>query len=227
MREDISGVDRLGQSDDRTGKSVIGPDRGSSRAKILRVALALFGTEGFDGTSIGDIAQRCAVSTPLVHYHFSSKIDLWKQAVAVGMADVLRELALPTDDGLDPVAEFETFLRRYIAYLAREPHIFLIIVKESDVRSARFVWLRETYLERFYALWGGRIRALGAAGRLRVAGPDYQIALVGVGACQHFLTSRHRVLPFHGEDELDPALVLTHAELVVDILMKGMIKREE
>ena len=32
------------------------------------------------------------------------------------------------------------------------------------------------------------------------------------------------MLPFIGEDVLDPALVLSHSALVVDILMAGMIK---
>ena len=52
-----------------------------SRERILRAALAEFAIKGFDGTTTAAIARHAGVTQPLVHYHFTSKIVLWKAAV--------------------------------------------------------------------------------------------------------------------------------------------------
>jgi AcrR family transcriptional regulator len=48
----------------------------STRAKILDVALALFTEQGFDGTSMREIAARLRISKPAIYYHFASKDDI-------------------------------------------------------------------------------------------------------------------------------------------------------
>jgi len=181
---------------------------------------------GFDGTSISSVAAQCAVSNALVHYHFSSKADLWKEAISHGMADILRELGMSSDDmaDIDPVTRFKFLIRRYINYFARKPSIFSIIVKESDIRSPRFEWLQQNHLLPMYQQWTEMFTLLREAELLRVSGSDHHLALIAVGACQHFLSSRQRMLPIYGIDPLRPELVRQHADLVVDILIAGIVK---
>lgn len=205
-------------------KRIVPAEAEVAREKILNAALELFATISFDGASIGAVAQRCEVSTALVHYHFSSKAELWKEAVAMGMADVLRDLGLPAEDlaDFDAVMRLKFFIRRYINYFARRPFIFQIMIKESDLKSARFDWLQTNYLQAFYDLWIEPIRNLRDAGQLRVEAPDYHLALIAVGACHHFLTSRNRALPVYGVDPQDPDAIRRHADLAVDIIVHGI-----
>ena len=58
-------------------------DRGSSdqagvstREKILEVALDLFTDQGFDGTSMREIAGRLGITKPSIYYHFASKEEI-------------------------------------------------------------------------------------------------------------------------------------------------------
>lgn len=44
-----------------------------TRAEILRVALELFTSQGFEGTSIRDIAEALGVTKSSLYYHFASK----------------------------------------------------------------------------------------------------------------------------------------------------------
>ncbi len=48
----------------------------STRARILDVALDLFTDQGFDGTSMREIAERLNISKPAIYYHFASKEDI-------------------------------------------------------------------------------------------------------------------------------------------------------
>ncbi len=51
-------------------------DDASTREKILDVALDLFTSQGFDGTSMREIAERVHISKPAIYYHFASKEEI-------------------------------------------------------------------------------------------------------------------------------------------------------
>jgi AcrR family transcriptional regulator len=48
----------------------------STRDRILDVALDLFTDQGFDGTSMREIAERLDITKPSIYYHFASKEDI-------------------------------------------------------------------------------------------------------------------------------------------------------
>jgi len=47
-----------------------------TREKILDVALDLFTDQGFDATSMREIAERLHISKPAIYYHFASKQEI-------------------------------------------------------------------------------------------------------------------------------------------------------
>jgi AcrR family transcriptional regulator len=68
---------------DRPGRDQPGRDRGgsdqagvSTRERILDVALDLFTEQGFDGTSMREIAERLHITKPSIYYHFASKEEI-------------------------------------------------------------------------------------------------------------------------------------------------------
>ena len=48
----------------------------STRERILDVALDLFTDQGFDGTSMREIAERLDITKPAIYYHFASKEEI-------------------------------------------------------------------------------------------------------------------------------------------------------
>lgn len=50
--------------------------KASKKDVILEVAMQLFSENGYDGTSMDDIAQKASVTKSLIYYHFKSKEDL-------------------------------------------------------------------------------------------------------------------------------------------------------
>lgn len=53
------------------------PSKLTTREKILLSAQKLFLEQGFDGTSMSDIAKNAAVNQSLIHHHFANKETLW------------------------------------------------------------------------------------------------------------------------------------------------------
>src|ERR1700739_4407518 len=50
--------------------------RGDTRARIQRVALELFAEQGYERTSLREIAERLGVTKAALYYHFKSKEDV-------------------------------------------------------------------------------------------------------------------------------------------------------
>lgn len=55
----------------------------STRDRILDVAAELFLERGYEGTTLGEIAQRLGISTPSLYWHFESKQHLLYQFLAL------------------------------------------------------------------------------------------------------------------------------------------------
>jgi AcrR family transcriptional regulator len=63
--------------DQGSGEQGSGDQAGeSTRERILDVALELFTEQGFDGTSMREIAERLGISKPAIYYHFASKEEI-------------------------------------------------------------------------------------------------------------------------------------------------------
>ncbi len=66
-----------------------------TRTKILEAAFSVLSRQGYENTSIKDIAEEAGVAQGLVHYHFKSK----QQLVLAVLAEVCREMEFGTEQG--------------------------------------------------------------------------------------------------------------------------------
>ncbi len=100
--------------------------RKDMRNQILQVALELFTKQGYDKTSLRQIAERLEVSKAALYYHFTSKEEILRALVAVipqafdeliawgeslprsveSRKEILRRLASLTSEKLNPVLRF-------------------------------------------------------------------------------------------------------------------------
>ncbi len=71
---EVAGPRPEGEDTDRDRREP--PEAGSTRERILDVALDLFTEKGFDGTSLREIAERLGVTKAALYYHFASKDDI-------------------------------------------------------------------------------------------------------------------------------------------------------
>jgi AcrR family transcriptional regulator len=67
--------------------------RRDTRERIQRLALALFSEQGYDNTSLLEIADRVQVTRPALYYHFRTKAEILTSIVADLGAQIATELA--------------------------------------------------------------------------------------------------------------------------------------
>jgi AcrR family transcriptional regulator len=92
------------------------PKAGAADTKelLLQAALALFAANGFEGTSVRDVARSVGLSESVLYAHFASKRDLFDAAFArVGPVSATRALEDLADADAD--ADPPGFLRALIA----------------------------------------------------------------------------------------------------------------
>ncbi|WP_051812197.1 TetR/AcrR family transcriptional regulator [Kitasatospora sp. MBT63] len=66
--------------------------RSDTRARILDVALELFAAQGYEKTSLREIADRLGVTKAALYYHFKTKDDI--------VRGIVRSMAAPIDEAI-------------------------------------------------------------------------------------------------------------------------------
>jgi AcrR family transcriptional regulator len=103
-----------------------GRSRGGTRARIQEVAVVLFTEQGYDKTSLREIAERLDVTKAALYYHFKSKEDIVRSLVEdyFGQVDGLVTWA----EGQPASAETRReILRRYVAIVAEGESAFRML----------------------------------------------------------------------------------------------------
>lgn len=123
--------------------------RGNTRQRIQDVALELFAEQGYEKTSLREIAERLDVTKAALYYHFKSKEDI--------IIGIFQDLTRPLDELIewagDQPRTLETkqeILRRYQkALLAATPLFRFMHENQATVRDLS---IGLTFKERFIAL---------------------------------------------------------------------------
>jgi AcrR family transcriptional regulator len=72
-------------------------DKNSTRERILDIALELFTEQGYDKTSLREIAERLGFTKAAIYYHFASKED-----ILMALHLRMHEFGLEALSGMDP-----------------------------------------------------------------------------------------------------------------------------
>ncbi|MEU2548783.1 helix-turn-helix domain-containing protein [Streptomyces roseolus] len=124
--------------------------RGNTRQRIQDVALELFAEQGYEKTSLREIAERLDVTKAALYYHFKTKEDI--------IIGIFQDLTRPMDELLAWAAEqprtLDTkreILRRYqLCLLAAAP---LFRFMHENQASVRELSIGLTFKERLLALY--------------------------------------------------------------------------
>ena len=118
-------------SDEKTQNSPPEPgENESTRRKILTAALDEFAENGLAGGRVDRIASRASVNKAMIYYHFQSKENLYREAIADIYNDVVKELV----NRVDANQPFEELLRdasdAYFSLFLDHPQLRPILLRE-------------------------------------------------------------------------------------------------
>ncbi len=98
--------------------------------RIVTAATRLFAEKGYAGVSIEDICTAADANIAAVHYHFGSKVGLFRHIVeqfATEKWEAARKLLQPPSTRDEMKVRLEIFLRQLIEAVISQPDIFTII----------------------------------------------------------------------------------------------------
>ena len=98
-----------------TRESVLDP-----RQEILRTAARLFQQQGYDGTSMNDVAAALKLSKGGLYHHFQSKDEILFDLMSHAMDITEERVIAPVKAIADPVERLRTLIRRHIAVVLSE-----------------------------------------------------------------------------------------------------------
>lgn len=122
-----------------------------TKAKLLKAAISVFGSHGFAGGSVRQIADVAGTNIGAIKYHYGSKEGLWQEAVThlfeeLG-AFIMRDAHLWAD--MTPRERVTNSTRNYIRFCASYPELNRIVLSETIENSGRMHWLAENHVRTF------------------------------------------------------------------------------
>jgi AcrR family transcriptional regulator len=111
-------------------------ETGDTRTRIQDVALALFTEQGYEATSLREIAEKLGVTKAALYYHFKTKDDIVTSLVEARLAAMDDLIKWARDQERTPAARQE-FIRRYSADLMRGRHHVMMRFFERNQTALR------------------------------------------------------------------------------------------
>jgi AcrR family transcriptional regulator len=209
----------------RAGRPGAAAGAGRSREEILDTALEAFGTLGYDAMSVRDLTRRLGVSHNLVHHYFRSKEELWRAAIDRAFGTVSLELGKAFQAASaqpDVMASLRQAMVIFLTVTARFPANGHIIVREGALGGPRLDYIFKHYVAPNLEPWRVMLRRAQREGKVR-DGIDIRtlfFLLTDGGAGPY--TSPALAERIGGPDPLRPEAIRAHAELVADVLIRGI-----
>ena len=109
------------------------PDpKSDTRQRILDVALDLFTEQGYDGTSLREIAEQLGVTKAALYYHFESKEDIL-MALHMRLHDFGRDALMRIGEGPVTLALWEELLNEVLGEMLAQRKLFLMHERNQAV----------------------------------------------------------------------------------------------
>lgn len=195
----------------------------------LRAALEAFADNGFEGTSVREVARRLGISHGLLNAKFGTKNALWTAAVSYGLDLLHAKMSELPDDrpgsgtpGPEDIVErMQIACRNLVVGLAEIPAIIRLMNVEGAQHSERLDYITRTFFRGrvwpFYTL----LREGQRSGVFRPVHLTVPFTLLAHGAGA-LIALRPLVESAIGDGQTDPDSGLAAASEAADIIVRGL-----
>lgn len=138
---------------------------GHDRDAVLRTAIDLFIRQGYDATSISDLAGELGVTKSAVYHHFASKEELLAAALDEALAglDAVVAEAVRTDDGRSAADRLRATVESAVRLLAaHRPAVTLLLRVRGNTDTELVALARRRHIDDELATLVARAQAEGA-----------------------------------------------------------------
>lgn len=127
-------------------------DAQATKAKILASAVTLFSKNGFDATTVDDIAKESTFNKALIYYYFKNKAGLY-EAVMSGLFDAIYEEVVHAEKCCDSsTSQLRSFITTYANYAQKHPYFPALLLRELSDSGAHLPQMMFTSMRRLFVL---------------------------------------------------------------------------
>jgi len=107
-----------------------------TKAKILVEARTLFSKQGFDATTVDDIAEESGINKALIYYYFKNKYGLYSEVMSGLFDAIYEEVIEASKESQSIVEELEVFVKSYARYAYANPYFPALLLRELSNSGA-------------------------------------------------------------------------------------------
>ena len=116
------------------------------RAKLLQIAIRLFGKQGYHATTVPRTVRESGSSTGAFYFYFRNKDDIFASALEAIGEQIAGVLNKAMASGGDTISQMRLAVETFIFYLAEHPDEARILIVESSGLSAKLAKVRRSII---------------------------------------------------------------------------------
>ena len=156
------------------------PPEVNRREELLHAAARLFVEKGFDATTTRDIALAVGMRSGSPFYHFRSKQDLLKAAIADGLETGYRRLQAAVEGIDDAEQRLRIMIRTHLGNLLEGECQAPMLLYETRSLDAAARAEIAGITDRYQKIWQSTLDELMLTGRLRHSAPPVRLYIFGM-----------------------------------------------
>jgi len=139
-------------------------DAEATKAKILRSAITLFSKNGFDATTVDDIAKESAFNKALIYYYFKNKAGLYETVMSSLFDAIYAEVVESKKYCISAQEELFAFIKTYADYAQTHPYFPALLLRELSDSGAHLPEMMFASMRRLFVLLSDILRRGEAEG---------------------------------------------------------------
>jgi len=189
-------------------------------SKILEIAIKSFADEGFKGTSMKTIAEEAGYTKAVLHYHFTNKENLWKEAMLHLNKKLIQryEYIQGYFKDLEGLAALKAYTRQFIYFSAEHPEYYKLAFHEMCTKTERATWFIENIASPINNLFIEENKKIKDKQLIFKGYPAANMSTILYGAANIFFIHAFQMENMYGINPFEKKEIERHADIVVDLL---------
>lgn len=154
----------------------------AERERVLAIAANLFRSQGYEKTSLRQIAEACKILPGSLYYRYKSKDSILVDMIRLSIDQTLRQLKLSIAGISDPMESLRIAVQAYLEILVSENDMVYVLLFEWRALEGEALAEMIEERDRFEQYWKKHLSVLKRHGYIKNGLDVNLIRLIGFGA---------------------------------------------